>query len=684
MRDWDYCSLMPDGELEALRAERTLLRTVVDSVSAMLAYWDSALRCRFANRAYERWFGVSPEVLIGKHISELLGPLYELNLPHIEGALRGQTQEFEREIPDPAGGPARYSLANYIPNVVDGVVCGFFVLVTDISERKRFEVALQESEAKFAGIVSISADAIISIDEDQRITIFNDGAERIFGYRRTEALGLPLELLLPSHLRAEHRRQVEGFSAGHTTARQMGERKAAIVGLRKNGDEFPAEAAISKLDIGGRKLLTVALRDITERRRSELEQGVIAEAGAVLASSLNYEQTLAAIARLIVPRVTDLCAVDIMDDPDLVRLTWTPADPVKVSVCERLSALPLRRRHLLSWSAYETKKTVLLSELGPEQWEATAQNPEHLQLLREMAPRSAVVAPMFSTRGVFGALVLASSKPGRFQSRDVGFANELARRAALAIENARLYEAAQRATRARDEVLGIVAHDVRNPLATIRLVANVLEHQLRASGSDKAATKNVDTIVRSVDRADRLIQDLLDTTRIEAGALSVAPEAMSALEVLADAVEAQRPLASSASLELRLEAAGALPQIWADRGRVLQVLENLIGNAIKFTQAGGCITVGAEPRPGEVLFSVADAGASIPAESLPRLFDRFWQAKRADRQGAGLGLPICKGIVEAHRGRIWVESAPNRGTTFYFTIPAAPPVSDQRAPSPQS
>ncbi len=675
---------MPNDELEALRAELALLRSVVDSVSAMLAYWDANLRCRFANRAYERWFGVLPEVLIGRHISELLGPLYQLNLPYIEAALRGQSQAFEREIPDPAGGPSRHSLANYIPNVVDGVVCGFFVLVTDITERKRFEMALRESEAKFAGIVSISPDAIISIDENQRITIFNHGAERIFGYSRSEALGLPLDLLLPIRLRAGHRRDVEGFSVGSTTARQMGERKATIVGLRKNGEEFPAEAAISKLEVEGKKVLTVALRDITERRRSDLEQAVLAEAGAVLASSLNYKQTITTIARLIVPRVTDLCAVDIMEGSEPVRLTLTPADPAKVPLCERLAALPLSRRHMLSWSAYETKQTVLLSELGPEQWEATAQNLEHLQLLREIAPRSAVVAPMFSPRGVFGALVLASSRPGRFQSRDVGFANELARRAGLAIENARLYEAAQHATRARDEVLGIVAHDVRNPLSTIRLATDVLEHQLRVAGSGKGATKSVEAIRRAVERADRLIEDLLDTTRIEAGALSIAAEALSPREVLEDALEAQRPLASSASLELRLEVGRDLSPIWADRGRILQVLANLVGNAIKFTPAGGHITLAAEPRPGEWLFSVADTGPGISAENLRHLFDRFWQAKRADRQGAGLGLPICKGIVEAHGGRIWAESVENRGTTCYFTVPAAPAASDERSRRPPS
>ncbi len=205
---------MPESPAPAVGPEEALLRRVVDSVPAMLAYWDSSLRCRFANGAYERWFGISPKALIGKHISELLGPLYKLNLPYIEAVLRGQPQEFEREIPDPAGGPPRHSLANYVPDVVDGVVRGFFVHVADVSERKRVELALRDSEAKFSGIVSIAADAIITIDEDQRITIFNDGAERIFGYAKAEMLGAPLDLLLPARLRAQHWGHVAGFWPG--------------------------------------------------------------------------------------------------------------------------------------------------------------------------------------------------------------------------------------------------------------------------------------------------------------------------------------------------------------------------------------------------------------------------------------------------------------------------------------
>jgi diguanylate cyclase (GGDEF)-like protein/PAS domain S-box-containing protein len=134
------------SDRDRLLEELTLLRTVADSVPAMLAYWDRNQRNRFANRAYEKWFGVSPEALRGKTMQELLGPIYPLNLPYIEAALRGEPQQFDREIPDPAGGPPRYSQANYIPDIVDGEVRGFSVLVADITLRRRIEEQLRDAE----------------------------------------------------------------------------------------------------------------------------------------------------------------------------------------------------------------------------------------------------------------------------------------------------------------------------------------------------------------------------------------------------------------------------------------------------------------------------------------------------------------------------------------------------------
>jgi PAS domain S-box-containing protein len=162
--------------------EGDLVRSLVDHLSSMVAYWDSSSRCRFANRAYERWFGVTPESLIGKHISELLGPLYEMNRPHIEAALRGESQEFEREIPDPSGGPARHSLAHYIPDVVDGAVRGFFVLVTDVSALKRTEAALRESELRFRLTFDEAPIGMALVATDGRFVRVNRALCDIVGY----------------------------------------------------------------------------------------------------------------------------------------------------------------------------------------------------------------------------------------------------------------------------------------------------------------------------------------------------------------------------------------------------------------------------------------------------------------------------------------------------------------------
>jgi PAS domain S-box-containing protein len=370
------------------------MRRVVDGVPAILSYWGADQRCRFANQGYERWFGVSPESMVGVHAREFLGSAYPLLLPYIEAVLRGQPQQFERELPDPSGGPARQSLVRYVPDVEGGVVRGFFVLVSDISELKQTQMALRESEARFA----------------------------------------------------------------------------------------------------------------------------------------------------------------------------------------------------------------------------------------------------------------------------------------------RLYEAATRANDSRDEVLAVIAHDLRNPLATIRLAAKVLPHRLGPDAAPSVA-QGVAPILRSVDRAERLISDLLDAARLENGLLTIDRHSISAKELLEEAFDAGRALAVAASVELWLEPGGELPMVDADRSRILQVIGNLVGNAVKFTAPGGRVTIRATAGPGEVHFSVSDTGVGIPGDNLPHIFDRYWRANQTERSGAGLGLAICKGLVEAHRGRIWAESAPGRGTTLNFTIPSRYPAGEALAAS---
>ena len=223
--------------------------------------------------------------------------------------------------------------------------------------------------------------------------------------------------------------------------------------------------------------------------------------------------------------------------------------------------------------------------------------------------------------------------------------------------------------RAREEVLAVVSHDLRNPLSAITLGASLLLMSKSLSDEDR---EQVETMQVSAERMARLIADLLDVTRLEGGKrLPIEPAPVPVAELLDEAREIFRAQAAVASVSIDSNCGERVDAVFADHHRVMQVLSNLIGNSLKFTPPGGTIRVCAEPHDDGVLFMIADTGPGIPKEHLSHIFTPYWQAKRAERLGAGLGLPIARGIVEAHGGRIWAESEPGEGTRFYFTLPAA-------------
>src|SRR5688500_9152342 len=256
-----------------------------------------------------------------------------------------------------------------------------------------------------------------------------------------------------------------------------------------------------------------------------------------------------------------------------------------------------------------------------------------------------------------------------FDEADEAILTQLAQLAAVALENARLFRAAQDATRARDDLVAIVSHDLRNPVHTIHMAASFLLDIAPANDRRVQARRQLEVIQRSATRANRLIQDLLDVARIQAGGLAVEPVPVDVKSLLQEAVESATPLASAAQLAVTCTPPSNPVAVASDRERVLQVFANLIGNAIKFTPKGGQISLLACRENGEVRFTVADTGPGIPPEHLDHVFDRYWQAKSTAKLGAGLGLSIAKGIVEAHGGRIWVESPPQSGAQFNFTLP---------------
>ncbi len=405
-----------------------------------------------------------------------------------------------------------------------------------------------------------------------------------------------------------------------------------------------------------------------ELLRSEEEQRLLARAGVELSLTLDLGETLASIPRLCLPKLGDWCMVDLVEEDGQVR-RWksVAADPAETSPEPPEPVVLDRKLPHMVWKVLDSRRPALLAEVSPEQLESLSEQPAQVAAISGAGLRSALSVPLISRGRLLGALTVASRQAVcPYGPREQQLAETIGYRAALAIDNGRLYRAAQRAIQARDNVLSVVAHDLRNPLDVILMQAALLRPR---TGQPERLRKQTETIERAVSRMNRLIQDLLDVVRMESGRLSVEVGRLDARQVVLDAVEGQRTLATAASLELRVELPPQLPEISADEGRLFQVLENLIGNAIKFNKPGGDITVGAQPRPGELLFWVTDTGLGIAAEDLPRLFDRFWQADKTRRRGAGLGLSIAKGLVEAHGGRMWVESTLDQGSTFFFTLP---------------
>jgi signal transduction histidine kinase len=259
-------------------------------------------------------------------------------------------------------------------------------------------------------------------------------------------------------------------------------------------------------------------------------------------------------------------------------------------------------------------------------------------------------------------------------SRFIGTAQDIDDRKQLEVQRAQLLEAervarerAEAASRTREDLMAVVSHDLRNPLSAIATAATLLR---RNSDSDPTgrATKQAELILRSADRMARLISDLLDIACIDAGRLSVELLPHSAASLLQEAAELFQLIAADKSLRLTVDAPRPSLLVLADQERVLQVLSNLVGNAIKFTPAGGIIQLRAQTDGDAVRFSVVDTGPGVSAEQLPHVFDRYWQAKRDGRLGIGLGLSIAKGIVEAHGGHIWAESPSGGGSSFQFTL----------------
>lgn len=557
--------------------------------------------------------------------------------------------------------------------------------IGDYMERRRTHQALRESEQRHRVVTEAAQDAIFTIDEHSTILFCNAAVERVFGWKPEELIGKSLSAIMPERFRTAHQRGIERFLA--TRQRHIPWTGVELPALHRNGHEFPCEISFGEWTSDGHTIFTGFARDVTERKRAqeELQESLeAAEAARAqlerraeeesafrhLASALTGAVEMTDVLYEITARATHVTRADGVYVERVLQIAG--AKMVEVVAAAGRGAPPRGLRVPFPGSMTDEivrgTQPVILADMT--------------QFGRHMAPYLAdtcgecevLVTPLNAENETLGALVLLNSASSgrRFRDADAVRARTLGDLSSLALRRVRLMEEereakekAEAAVRVRDETLGIVSHDLRNPLTKIALSADLL---VDAPPEDQREL--IETIRTAARQMQRLIQDLLDVARVEAGRLSVERTYIDAAALVRDACASHEPIADQKQQRIICRIHEPLPRICADRDRLVQVFGNLIGNALKFTPERGTITIEATPVDGAVQFSVLDTGNGIPEADLRQVFKPYWQAKKTAHMGAGLGLAIVRGIVEAHGGRVWAENAPGGGALFRFTIPA--------------
>lgn len=565
-------------------------------------------------------------------------------------------------------------------------------------EAARAVRAQARTEAMFSAVLESAPYAVLTLNEEGVVVVANSQAEALFGYRRDELVGTSVERLLPEQLRqlhAAHRRDYHRSPR----VRPMGP-GLDLSARRKDGSVFPAQISLSPLHTDEGMLVTAIVRDITDERQAQEERlrlareqaarreaeaterrsAFLADISAIVSSSLDYQTTLSNVARLIVPDLADWCSVDMLaSDGRIEQLAVAHVDPDRARW-----ARELRERFPLQASDEEGIARVIrtgqpqLYPLIPDRLiEERVKPPELRETLRQARLLSAMIVPLVGRDRILGAITFASTRESgrRFDRGDLAFAEEVARRAAIGVENAQLYGQAQEANRLKDDFLATLSHELRTPLNAVLGWTRLLQD---SAMDDKSARHALDAILRNAKAQEQLISDLLDVSRIASGKVLLDCAEIDVAEVLAEGLDAIHVAAEGRHVQIDVASEPVRHVVWADRDRLRQVIWNLLSNAVKFTPPGGHVSVRIERRESDVQLSVRDTGVGIDPDFLPYIFDRFTQGDTSITRrygGLGLGLAIVRSLVEMHGGSIHAESdGENRGSAFIVRLPgrAAP------------
>jgi PAS domain S-box-containing protein len=550
---------------------------------------------------------------------------------------------------------------------------------------------------------AVRGHGIFALDGDGRIVSWNAGAERLTGYMASEVLGQPLSMLGTE-------RSGVAAGLGLQLAREAGSFQQERWWRRRDGVLVWVHEFLNPTDEGG---YVVVARDLSEEveaedrhraGRAREEEGhsretalhsqlqaaerraaFLVEASSVLvATSLDFESTLRALSRLAVSRIAEWCVVHSLNqDGNLVRAEIAHRDP---SVERRLGTV-MGRTLRGDWertlrSVIRTAQPQILEGVPADEWLAgTGTNGMALPDAGSGATASVMITPLMGRGRVLGAITFFGATDGRdYDEDDLALADELGRRAAIALDNARLYREAQEANRAKADFLAVISHELRTPLNAIMGYSDLLDAGISGDLTDRQR-RQTDRIRASARHLLQLIEEILGFARLEAGSEEVRPELVNAAELADEAAAVIEPIASSKQLEFRVEADPDVV-VETDPGKTRQILVNLLSNAVKFTERG-TVTLRVRHDGEHVIFDVVDTGIGIPSDQMSRIFDPFWQAERPNTRrvgGTGLGLSVSRRYVRLLRGEFEIESEPGRGTRVSVLLPhrltgrpAAPP-----------
>ncbi|WP_437599153.1 ATP-binding protein [Sorangium sp. So ce590] len=531
----------------------------------------------------------------------------------------------------------------------------------------RADRRLKQSEERFRLIVEGVQDyAIFMLDPAGRIASWNPGAERINGYREDEILGRHCSVLFPPE-DIELGRPAAELECTVETGRSVQEGYR----VRKDGTRYWANEVISVLfDEAGRlRGFAKVTRDVTERRRVHEAQRILVSAGQILGESLDFEETLRRVVRVALPDFAQICVLLLQDESGaLERQVTAHADQSMAAATELLGKLTADSAGRGIGKVLRTAQPELIPRVTDSFVRAISFDQAHYEALRSLSLASHLAVPLTARGRTLGTLSFASTHR-RYDAVDLDLAQDLARRAALAVDNARLYREAKLAVRARDEFLTIASHELRTPLTPMQLqVDGLLRAGKRGDLTAERATPRLEMIKRQVERLARLITNLLDISRISAGRLQIELEDVDLAATVNDVLDRFRDELSAAGCPVDLSASASIVGRW-DRLRLDQIVTNLLSNAIKYG-AGKPIDVAVRDLGDRARLVVRDRGIGIAPDQQARIFERFERAVSSENySGFGMGLWIVRQIADALGATIEVDSRPGDGATFTVDLP---------------